>query len=76
MRGVTFSYTYCLTLLVTINNQISVTSKKLYATTIFEISHKYLNLCSISAIKLLTFIKVIVKYMPGNCIPSVYVLRS
>jgi len=65
-----------LTLLVTISNQVSVTSKKYYAKIIFEISHTYLNLCSIYAIKILTFMKVIVQHTPGNCIPSVYVFRS
>jgi hypothetical protein len=43
------------------NNQISVTSKKHFVKTLFELSHKYLTLCSIYAIKVVTFIKAILR---------------
>jgi hypothetical protein len=75
VREITFLYTYYFTFLVTMNNQISVTSKKHFAETIFESSQKYLTLCSIYAIKVVTFMKSI-KHTPRNCILSVYVLRS
>jgi hypothetical protein len=58
MREIAILYTYCFT--VTMNNQITVTSKEHCAKTILEISYKYLTLCFIYEIKVLTFIKVIV----------------
>ena len=61
VRGITVLYTYCFTLLITMNNQICITSMKHYAKTIFEISRKCLTFCSIYAIKVLIFMQIIVK---------------